>query len=196
MTKFAHITSWENTQELTEKKLSTEHWDVSHYWKSKEDPNSNPLDISPVMQLLELALSEVMSPDQSRSSIETIKKSMIGYKYTSELLKEFTFEEVRKEFFPDRPSRKRCMFALPEGSDIELFRAKFGLTKQVRKNVVLIEPINGASNVFVADALLLNCNTLPVEEIREKARAYWNGSGTMSLPEVLIEGEFQIIRSL
>ncbi len=196
MKKFNHLTCWNNCDKLVGEIITTENWTETNYYKNKENKEVSGQivkDGDPVISLIKSAFSQSLDPVNASVVTDIIMSTIKGYKYTSELMKEMIFEEVRNNHFTERPSRKRCIFALTEDINIKEFRVKSGLTEIKRKNIIKIEPVDNKSKVFIADAELLNCNTLSIDEIRDKAKLYWDGSGALSFPEVLIEGEFKVI---
>ena len=112
-------------------------------------------------------------------------------KYYAELLKEYIFEEVRTFDFPNKPSRKKCMFLVPY--DVDIFdyalNLQYGLTN---RTLLEIETIEGGQLHF-ADLTLLNCNSHKHSEKVVAAKQYWEGTKNINLyTEVLFSGQFKV----
>ena len=93
-----HFTTWQLTDKDMGKILDVS-WATSNYWKQKLTkgwvPSIAPLPNNVVVNGVDLSqLNELLS----------------HMKYTSELLKEYVFDEIRSNEYPLKPSRRKCMF--------------------------------------------------------------------------------------
>lgn len=139
--------------------------------------------------------------DKQVANFNSMKSNLLKIvklaKYSSELLKEYIFEEVRQNKFPDKPSRKNCIFCLSENCDISDMREKYNLNEQLRPTVVKIEGIENEFKILVCDSNLLNCNIYKFNEIESYAIKYWSGNVTSTpLIEILFFGKFKIVEIL
>lgn len=123
-----------------------------------------------------------------------IAKALADQKRRVQVNKEETFENVRQAEYPDRPSRRSCMFAFLS-KDPEAYMAAFNWTKE-QFHLVEIELVGPDTKHFAADHTILNRDVMQTQhEIEEKARLYWNGTG-LDNPnaEILVEGLFKVSR--
>ena len=86
---------------------------------------------------------------------------------------EFIFERVRKNEFPDAPSRLECIFVCKTSDGAKSFRS------ESRRNLDLIyevEPTDVNSRMLETDWSWINSIlNKPLHEIEEAARKYWCG---------------------
>ena len=128
------------------------------------------------------------------ADLEEIRRFLLHAKYSSELLKEYIFEEIRASEFPQVPSRMRCLFLFEaeHDKDAEVYLQKMGYSLTER-SLIKVEPVNGKSATHRTDAKLLDVNLSKQPEVAAAARKYWQGtSDPVELPEVLLEGSFVI----
>lgn len=114
--------------------------------------------------------------------------------YSSELLKEYIFEEIRTGEFPQVPSRMRCLFLFEaeQAEDAEGYMQEMGI-ELMGKSLIKVEPVESECVTHRTDAKLLDVNLSKQPEIAAAARKYWQGTtDSVELPEVLLEGSFVI----
>ena len=110
-------------------------------------------------------------------------------------IKEIALEEVRKEKFPDLPSRLHCMY-LSTSKEIALENAK-SMANNREKNgrifQVVAVKLNGA--IFKAGKVYVNREGKSYAYYKEKANAYWKQKGLkdVEVKEILFEGEAEIV---
>lgn len=89
------------------------------------------------------------------------------------IIRELIFERVRKNEFPDAPSRLECIFVCKTSDGAKSFRS------ESRRNLDLIyevEPTDVNSRMLETDWSLINSIiNKPLLEIEEDARKYWCG---------------------
>lgn len=103
---------------------------------------------------------------------------------------EETFELVRRNLFPDRPSRYTCIYAAPT---VEAARSW-------RRHRPYIYAAVLTGNIFAADSelwtLAIECSDRP-DRVVEIANAYWSGTpGYPTLVELLVDGDVSILERL
>lgn len=121
-------------------------------------------------------------------------KALADQKRLVQVNKEETFETIRQAEFPDRPSRRSCMFAFLS-NDPEGYMKAFNWTKE-QFHLVEIELVGPDTKHFAADHTILNKDVMQTQpEIEGKARLYWHGTG-LDNPnaEILVEGLFKVSR--
>jgi hypothetical protein len=126
----------------------------------------------------------VLGPAPSDGGGHPAAERLRHFKYTSEVLKEYVFDEVRAVEFPRLPSRRRCMFLLDEVHDPEAYAAAIGFADHA--HLYRVEVISG--RLHRGDLAELRCNMQLQGEIAEHARRYWRGVPVGLSAEVLFEG--------
>ena len=178
---FYHLTQWDLSQaEINTEMYTTTNWKLSNYWKVHLTKKyiTNDYFLESLKKFLD--------------NIPQLKEFLIHGKYSSELLKEYIFENVRFERFSDLPSRKNCMFLFDKSVDpIEYSKTlNFNI-----KNYSLIEiQIDETKSKYhFADMKLLDCNSFLHDDIVNNAIQYWEGTDESNcFHEVLFEGFFTI----
>jgi hypothetical protein len=196
--KFLHFTSrWSCDNLELNKTYDTVSWDYSYYWKTRlEGLQIKEKNVKDHLDKLFSILPDnlVLSNDTTLKEyfIENFNPVFSQLAYSSELLKEYIFEEIRQEEFSELPSRKRCMFLFDCNVDYKEYASmmNFDLTKY---NLLEIEVIDDDSKIFSGDISLLDCNSEAHRKITENARKYWTGIDRNNVKaEVLFEGYFKI----
>ena len=188
---YYHFTTWQIGSELVGQQCKTD-WEVSNYWQGRLDGSflvdDDPFKIMP---------REMLNVLKALQLEEALRPLLLHLQYSSQLLKEYIFEEVRASEFPQVPSRKRCMFLFEaeQDEDAEAYLQKMGFELK-GKSLIKVEPIEDNSVTHRTDAKLLDVNLSKQPEIATAARKYWHGTNQPAeLPEVLLEGLF-IIREV
>lgn len=113
-------------------------------------------------------------------------------------IKEIALEEVRREKFPNLPSRLHCMY-LSISKDIALQNVK-SMANSREKNgkhfQAVAVKLNGT--IFKAGKVYVNREAKSYEYYKEKANAYWKQKGLKDeeVKEILFEGKAEIIQIL
>lgn len=104
---------------------------------------------------------------------------------------EYVFETVRLRCFPNKPSRKTCIFASNTIESITSWIQNFGKSEKYQILEIELEP---TALTFDGDANLVCYDTLPLNMIEKYAYHYWNGAKSRQpLEEVLIHGSARVI---
>lgn len=182
-----HFSSWTKENIKLDEVYQTS-WAESNYWKNKQtDQNQIKNTIDPLFDSLNQIFKMLGKNFDTSKITDEIQKS----KYYSELLKEYIFEDIRICEFPDKPSRKKCMFLSPNEIDIKDYakRLNFDVTS---KTFLQIETLD-ETKLHFADLTLLNCNSKSHAEKLDFARQYWKGTDNRNFDtEVLLTGPFKI----
>ena len=188
--EYYHFTTWQMNSKLIGQQCQT-NWEVSNYWQCKLD-GSFLNDFEPFKGLPERMLNVLNGLHEEER--EEIGRFLLHAKYSSELLKEYIFEEIRACEFPQVSSRMRCLFLFEaeQDEDAEVYLQNMGFELR-GKFLIKVEPVDGKSVTHRNDARLLDVNIGKQPEIAAVARKYWQGT-TLSVepPEVLLEGSFVI----
>lgn len=186
---YFHFTTWQMNSNLVGQHCQTS-WNVSNYWRSKLD-GSFLIDFEP-FKGFPARILDVLNGLQEEG--DEIRMLLSHEMYSSELLKEYIFEEIRACEFPQVPSRKRCMFLFEaeQDQDAVIYSQKMGI-KLTGKSLIKVEPVDSECVTHRTDAKLLDVNLSKQPEIAAAARKYWHGTtDSVELPEVLLEGSFVI----
>lgn len=185
--KFRHITSW-TPEDIQINEVYETVWEASNYWLNKQ---TNEKEIQLPIDNLFSSIQGILNAIGKSFDFSELSQQIQKSKYYAELLKEYIFEEVRTSDFPNKPSRKKCMFLVPY--DVDIFdyalNLQYGLTN---RTLLEIETIEGGQLHF-ADLTLLNCNSHKHSEKVEAAKQYWEGTKNINLyTEVLFSGQFKV----
>lgn len=179
-----HFTSWD-IAEINPDKCHYAEWDKSYYWRHKLEGYW--------LKFIDEKLQRMFRNILDKEDVIQLGKH---YKYTAELLKEYIFEEVRVNYYPNLPSRKRCMFLFDPETNINEYAALLNFDME-KYNLVEIETAEENSKMLRVNMDLLNCNLKYYNEIIAMAHEYWKGTSEISLnTEILFEGEFKILQIL
>lgn len=116
--KFRHLTNWQRESFSLNKEYNTD-WSESNYWSQKQNnedilrENSNQS--IEILKGIE-GILKIMGADLD---ISILFEGLQKVKYYSELLKEYIFEDIRLKEFSQVPSRKNCMFLIPNEVNIK-----------------------------------------------------------------------------
>ncbi len=112
------------------------------------------------------------------------------------ILRELATEEVRKEKFPNLPSRMKCMFLLDDKEKVIKLVKEMRKTKKRSYLQAVAVKLNG--EVFYAKEVGLPRNGLSFNEYKEIAYSYWaqNQKSKEETKEILFEGAAEIVEIL
>ncbi len=184
---YNHITGWDIKSINLESTYST-NWTESNYWRHKQVATN---EVAHITDSLIATLHQVLTVMGRTVDLSTFSNELQKSKYYAELLKEYIFEDVRRNEFPDKPSRKSCMFLMP----VEIDPFEFGRLlnyDMTAKHIIQVDVLNN-SKVHHADIKLLDCNTLTHSDKVDAARKYWGGTNKLDFDtEVLFVGDFKM----
>ena len=110
---------------------------------------------------------------------------------TIRAIREVIVEIVRLQEFPQYPSRLSCLYATKSYEDVLKWKEVF---TSYNRDVLQIVKLRVKGNSFEGDG-----NLLPKEDgvsfarKMEQARDYWRGNVKNELPELLIDGEIEVV---
>ena len=176
-----HFTTWNLSDEHIGKVINVA-WDASNYWQHKMTRGWVP-------QLANLP-DNITVNGIPMSSLNELLNHM---KYTSELLKEYIFDEIRSNEYPSKPSRRKCMFAFSTVHDPDGYAKRLGFDR-TRYRLMTLRVLEGTKLHF-GDMVHLNTNLSDHKGIVEAARRYWAGAdANLPTAEAVIEGPLEIVR--
>ena len=132
-----------------------------------------------------------LEPHFSYDSYETIELLNDIIRNYTRYLREFLFEEVRQEYFPNYPSRIRGIFVIPNKDSINYWKKTIGAT-----NGVVFE-IELTGKIYEANHSLIKLTTNSFNWIRQQAFRYWIGENVdddIIKNECVFEGIVKITR--
>jgi len=109
--------------------------------------------------------------------------------------REVLFEEVRKEFFNQLPSRQKCLWVIPQDEGQKSLNYWNGLLKNKESRILSVR-LTGKIHRTNQDYLTLTTNSF--NYIREQAFRYWNGTSgnETERDELLFEGFVTFIEEI
>ncbi|WP_370452609.1 DUF2441 domain-containing protein [Lysinibacillus sp. SGAir0095] len=121
----------------------------------------------------------------------------VAMKYTSKTIRairELIVEMVRRQEYPEYPSRLSCLYAAKTYEDALKWKDLFTFYK---RKVLQIVKLNVIGDCFEGDGNLLpKEDGAPFDKKFEQARAYWKGNVQNNLPELLINGKIEVVEIL
>ena len=108
-------------------------------------------------------------------------------------LREVVWEDIRKTEFPDRPSRQRCIWLIPNQNGLRFWLHQMGVN--VRDIGWQVVRVRVQGRLHKANQNYLLRDTEPMPDTIEKARKYWRGDeveGEAETEEILFEGRMRV----
>lgn len=108
--------------------------------------------------------------------------------------RELALEKVRKEKYPDYPSRMACLYTSRTLADAEMWAESFANSG---RDVFQIVQLHTDGRIFDGDAYNVFDGTEDAKENERNANAYWsnepNKHGKEPLTETLIDGNIEVV---
>ncbi|AGE78195.1 TPA: DUF2441 domain-containing protein [Bacillus thuringiensis] len=122
---------------------------------------------------------------------ENTKVVMSYMDQTIRAVRETIVEMVRLQEFPEYPSRLSCLYASKSYEDALKWKTLFD---SYNREVLQIVKLRVIGNSFEGDGNLLpKEDGIPFSQKIEQAREYWKGNIRNDLPELLINGEIEVV---
>ncbi|OJD55779.1 hypothetical protein BAU26_25365 [Bacillus sp. N35-10-4] len=110
---------------------------------------------------------------------------------TIRAIRETIVEMVRLQEYPDYPSRLSCLYAAKSYEDALKWKALFD---SYNREVLQIVKLRVIGSSFEGDGNLLpKEDAIPFSQKMEQVREYWKGNVNNELPELLINGEIEVV---
>ncbi|KXY14748.1 DUF2441 domain-containing protein [Bacillus sp. FSL K6-0067] len=110
---------------------------------------------------------------------------------TIRAIRETIVEMVRLQAYPDYPSRLSCLYAAKSYEDALKWKALFD---SYNREVLQIVKLRVIGSSFEGDGNLLpKEDAIPFSQKMEQSRKYWKGNANNELPELLINGEIEVV---
>lgn len=110
---------------------------------------------------------------------------------TSRAIREVVTEMVRLQEYPEYPSRLSCLYAAKSYEEALKWKELFDA---YNRDVLQIVKLRVVGNYFEGDGdLLPKADAVPFSQKIEQAREYWKGNTKNELPELLINGNIEVV---
>lgn len=106
---FNHFTSWKK-EDIKFDSCYEAMWEASNYWLNKQNNSSQ---IKHSSDQVFQSIQSILSAFGHKFDLTVLSAEIQKATYYSELLKEYIFEEIRLNEYPEKPSRKNCMLLVP-----------------------------------------------------------------------------------
>lgn len=124
--------------------------------------------------------------------VATLKEASDCLGQSTRLIRELSFEAVRKEFYSGLPSRHSCIWLAPDDKKSLQF-----WKNQVHGRIKRIFRVEAEGIIHRAANKWLITGSMPLNEIHLMAHNYWKGNDAGSLEdEILFIGKLKIIEEL
>jgi len=154
------------------------------FFFEREQLNSNGEDFIQI-------LSRYIRGEGMELSKENAKVVIDYADQTSRAIREVITEMIRLEEFPEYPSRLSCLYAAKSYEDILKWKEIFN---SYHRKVLQIVKLHVVGNYFEGDAdLLPKLDGASFAKKIEQARCYWLGGVKNDLPELLINGDIEVV---
>ena len=125
--------------------------------------------------------------------LNSLKESIDSLGNSIKLNRELIFESIRKEFYPESPSREKCIWLIPDNNDSLLFWNKI-LNSKIQSKIFKVH-VDG--KIHRAPQKWLIGGTISVNEWRDLAHNYWKGTNSGNIQdEILFTGTMKIIEEV
>ena len=107
-------------------------------------------------------------------------------------VRELIVEMVRLQYYPNYPSRLNCLYVSESYEDIIKWKNIF---ETYKRSIVQIVKLKSKGNYFAGDGdLLPKEDAISFDKKINQAIMYWKNESNTTLPEVLIDGEIEIVQ--
>ncbi|MFC5404320.1 DUF2441 domain-containing protein [Cohnella soli] len=155
-----------------------------HFFFEKEQMNSKGEDFIQILR--SHYTNEGLKMDKENADV--------AFRYvgqTIRAIREVIVEMVRLQEYPEYPSRLSCLYAAKSYEDALRWKELF---ESYHRKVLQIVKLRVIGNVFEGDGNLLpKEDGSPFSRKIEQARDYWKGNINNDLPELLINGEIEVV---
>ncbi|HGA0513228.1 TPA: DUF2441 domain-containing protein [Bacillus pacificus] len=155
-----------------------------HFFFEREHLNSSGKDS---MQILK----EHYTNEELHIKNENATVVMNFMDQTIRAIRKTIVEMVRLQEYPNYPSRLSCLYAAKSYGDALKWKALFD---SYNREVLQIVKLRVIGSSFEGDGNLLpKEDAIPFSQKIEQAREYWKGNVNNELPELLINGEIEVV---
>lgn len=124
--------------------------------------------------------------------LETLKETIDNLHDAITINRELIFESIRKEFYPELPSRQKCIWLIPNNEESLKFWEDIIEKKHQRIFKVTVD-----GNIHRTAQKWLIGGTFSIIKWNELAHSYWKGEDNGNFnDEILFEGKIKIIEEI
>ena len=110
---------------------------------------------------------------------------------SSRSIRETITEMIRIQEFPEYPSRLSCLYVARNYEELLVWKKLF---ESYNRKILQIVRLKTNGNYFIGDANYLpDLETISFDKKIQQARRYWKGYSDDILPEVLIDGNIEVL---
>ena len=110
---------------------------------------------------------------------------------SSRSIRETITEMIRIQEFPEYPSRLSCLYVARNYEEVLVWKKLF---ESYNRKILQIVRLKTNGNYFIGDANYLpDLETISFDKKIQQARCYWKGCSDDILPEVLIDGNIEVL---
>lgn len=134
---------------------------------------------------------EIVAGKKFEDFTENDKKTLRIYIYENAMImREYILEQVRKEKYPDYPSRMACLYCVRNLQETENWIEVFNRTN---KKPLQIVKMKATGKIFDGDAKYILRDALSIGHKIDLAEKYWSGVSENPINESLFEGEVEVV---
>ncbi|MDE2195650.1 MAG: DUF2441 domain-containing protein [Gammaproteobacteria bacterium] len=124
--------------------------------------------------------------------VMTLAETLDSLFLSTRMIRELVYEDVRKQLYPDLPSRTTCIWLIPEESK----SVRFWLDN-IRGDHKKVFRVRATGEVHRANQQLILGDTISLSEWRKRAVDYWNGAELDSFDdEITFSGEVEVLQEV
>lgn len=150
---------------------------IKHYNNSGKDANDVMLDLFNNKSLLFKSINDL------KTVLNTVNDDAF-------ILRELVFEHIRKCYFPECPSRFKCMYVLKDRDEVNSWLEIF---KRINRKPLQIVKLELEGDVFEGNASLILRQSNSINDKIIQAKNYWSGDKTNLIPEYLFVGKAKVL---
>ncbi len=124
--------------------------------------------------------------------IMTLAETLDSLFLSTRMVRELIFEEMRRQTYPDLPSRTSCIWLIPEDE-----RAVRFWLENMRGDHKKVFRVRATGEMHRAPQQVVMGDTISLAEWRKRAMDYWNGVDVESYDdEITCNGEIEVLEEL
>ncbi|MDQ0208600.1 DUF2441 domain-containing protein [Alkalicoccobacillus murimartini] len=155
-----------------------------HFFFERENLNSNGEDFIKI-------LHENYSGNEINLNNENAQVAINYVGQTIRAIREVVVELVRLQEYPEYPSRLSCLYAAKSYEESLKWKELFD---SYNRRVLQIVKLRVIGNYFEGDSSFLpREDAIPFARKIDQAKEYWKGNIKSELPEILVDGEIEVV---
>ena len=150
---------------------------IKHYNSSGKDANDVLIDLFNNKNLVFKSINDL------KTVLNTVNDDAF-------ILRELVFEHIRKCYFPECPSRFKCMYVLKDKDEVNGWLEIF---KRINRKPLQIVKLELEGDVFEGNASLILRQSNSINDKIIQAKNYWSGDKTNLISEYLFVGRAKVL---